>query len=132
MNTQDIQPAEPLLAIVEAARHVLRHLRPGLGPQAYLRALAIEMEKWQFPYETNKVFDVYYDAHLVDIYLAPLVVDRTVLVDVRVNHATDPAWPVHALGVLELTCLPQALLLNFHRPELEWIPIQRPVPARRR
>jgi len=125
MNTDGIFPAEPLLTIVAAARKVLHVLSPGLDQKAYARALVIELRKWNLSLESDKVFEVRYEGHLVDVYVAPLVVDDTVLVDVRVAEGFGPTWLAQASGALLLTQLNQALLLNFHRPELDWRPMQR-------
>jgi GxxExxY protein len=125
MNTDGIFPAEPLLTIVTAARRVLLVLSPGLEQKAYARALAIELRKWDVRLETDKVFEVRYDGQLVDVFIAPLVVDDCVLVDVRVAAGFGPTWLAQATGGLLTTGLNQALLLNFARPELDWRPLQR-------
>lgn len=125
MNTDGIFPAEPLLTIVTAARRVLHVLSPGLDQKAYARALVIELRKWDMRLECDKVFEVRYDGQLVDVFVAPLVVDDTVLVDTRVTAGFGPTWIAQATGALLVTQLNQALLLNFARPELDWRPLQR-------
>jgi GxxExxY protein len=125
MNSEVLLPAGPVCAILAAASKVLDSLGPGLSPGAYFRALAIELRRSQVPFEQEQANGVYYADELVDVYIASLVVEEDVLVDVRVQPAIDGDSRAQALGALAITGLPHALLLNFQRAELEWLVIPR-------
>jgi GxxExxY protein len=121
---------QPLLAeldnsILNAARKVLATLRPGLSESAYEKALVIELRKRGFRVEHQKLFEVHYDKHLVDLLVVSLIVDGQTVVYCRIVEDFTPTLVAQVCGALAVTGLSEGLVLNFRGKELDWKHIDR-------
>lgn len=107
-------------AIIGAAMTVLNALKPGLAEKLYERALVIELMKRGHKVTTQKLYDVFYDGHMIGTLQPDLIVDDLVIVDPKVVTTFNESHIAQMLGYLAITNLELALLLNFKSQKLTW------------
>ena len=107
-------------AIIAAAIKVHRVLGAGLLEMPYRECLTYELRQRGYRIEVEHAVPLVYESVKLDCaYRLDLVVESTVVVEVK---AVDQLAPVHAaqmLTYLRLTGLPLGLLMNFHAPTLK-------------
>jgi GxxExxY protein len=105
--------------IIGAAIEVHRALGPGLLESAYERCLARELTLRNFEVEQQVEIRLEYKGvQLECVYRMDLVVDRSVLIEVKATEKLLPIHDAQVLTYLKLTGLRHALLLNFNTPYL--------------
>jgi GxxExxY protein len=101
--------------VIGAAIEVHRHLGPGLLESAYEACLAFEVRERGLKVEQQKPLPlVYKDVRLECGYRLDLVVNESVIVEIK---AVDQVLPIHdaqLLSYLRLTGISVGLLINFH------------------
>lgn len=106
-------------AIVGAAMEVHRCLGPGFLEVLYHKALAHELSLRGIPFEYEKRLPVHYKGQFLGEYQADLVVDGTIVVEVKAVSGFNSAHEAQALHYLAATGLRLALLLNFGAESLQ-------------
>lgn len=106
-------------AIVGAATEVHRILGPGFLEAVYEAALAHELTLRDIPFEIQKRLPVQYKGHLVGDYVADLVVDRTIILELKAVSRLTPVHEAQAHNYLAATGLHLAILLNFGAASLQ-------------
>jgi GxxExxY protein len=106
-------------AIIGAAIEVHRRLGPGLLESAYRKCLAYELRKRGFAVvEEQPVPVIYDDVHLECGFRADLIVNQTVVVELKAKTALHPIDEAQTLSHLRLLKLRLGLLVNFHEVKL--------------
>jgi GxxExxY protein len=113
-------PEVNLLArrVIDAAVEVHRHLGPGYAESVYENALAIELGLRGISFQRQAGFNVSYKGHEVGEGRMDMLVDRSLVVELK---AVDRLTEVHfsqAISYLKASGLPLALLINFDVPVL--------------
>ncbi len=106
-------------AIVGAAMEVHRVLGPGFLEAVYQKALAHELTLRGIPFERQKELPVYYKGQLVGHYVADLVVDGQIILELKAVSALTKAHEAQAHNYLAATGLRLAILLNFGAESLQ-------------
>jgi GxxExxY protein len=104
--------------LLGAAVEVHRILGPGLLEGIYEEALACELDSRGIPYARQPAIELAYKGRVIGDLRPDLVVQGSVIVELK---AVDRLAPVHlaqALSYLRATDLPLALLINFNAPLL--------------
>jgi GxxExxY protein len=98
--------------IVEAARAVHLALGPGFIESIYSRALIAELKNNGFQVEREKAIKIWYASIVVGKHLLDLVVDGTVIVELKANRGIVQVHMAQMNSYLHAT--------NYHRrhPEL--------------
>jgi GxxExxY protein len=100
--------------IIEAAIAIHRKLGPGLLESAYLTCLTRDLAEARLPLETQRAIPLVYKSLKVECaYRADLVVDGSVLVEVKAIEAVAPIHIQQVYTYLRLGDYPVGLLLNF-------------------
>ena len=107
-------------AINGAAMEVHRILGPGFLEAVYQTALEHELTLRGIPFEAQKRLAVVYKNQVVGEYIADLVVDGKVVVELKAVSSFHPAHEAQAHHYITATGLRLALLINFGAPSLEW------------
>lgn len=115
----DILFKELSFAIIGAAMEVHRILGPGFLEAVYQAALEHELTLRGIPFEAQKRLPVVYKGHPVGEYVADLVVDGKVVVEIKAVSALNEAHEAQAHHYLATTGLRLAILLNFGAKSLE-------------
>ena len=101
--------------IIGAAIEVHRHLGPGLLESAYEACLAYELTQLGFKVEQQKPLPVIYKQVALDCgYRLDLVVEDSVIVEVKAVDKLAPIHDAQLLSYLRLTNRRVGLQINFH------------------
>jgi len=99
--------------IIGCAFTVGNALGPGFLEKVYENALAHELGKAGLAAEQQQEIDVKYDGVIVGRYVADLVVNRCVIVEVKAVKAFDDIHYAQCLNYLKATGMKVCLLMNF-------------------
>jgi GxxExxY protein len=106
-------------AIIGAAIEIHRQLGPGLLESAYRVCLAYELRKRGLEVEEERPVPVVYDNLKLDCgYRLDLLVNQTVIVELKAKSAIHPVDKAQASTHLRLLGLRFGLLINFHEERL--------------
>jgi len=101
--------------IIGAAIEVHRRLGPGLLESAYETCLAFELRQMSLKVEAQKPLPVIYREVKVDCgYRLDLVVEDSVVVEVKAVDQLAPIHDAQLLSYLRLSGMRVGLLINFH------------------
>jgi GxxExxY protein len=104
--------------IIGAAIEVHRQLGPGLLETPYQRALCIELTHQGMRIETNRRIPMEYRGEVIGEYIPDLIVENTVVVEVKSVSRLEPVFTAQVITYLRLTRLRVGLILNFNAPKL--------------
>jgi len=104
--------------IIGFAFQVHRELGCGFLESVYEKSLVWELEKAGVPVEAQFPLDVFYKRQLVGHFIADLVVDRKVVVELKALEALNRNHEVQLVNYLKATGINVGLLLNFGTPSL--------------
>jgi GxxExxY protein len=119
MHADEIQINALSERIIGCAFRVLNTLGAGFLEKVYENALAHEMRDAGLSVAQQKGITVYYNGIIVGEYVADLVVEETIVVELKASRTLDPAHTAQCINYLKATGLHLCLLLNFSRPRLE-------------
>jgi GxxExxY protein len=105
--------------IIGCAFQVLNTLGPGFLEIVYGNALAHELGKCGLTVVQQYGIKVHYDGIVVGQYAVDLLVEETVLVELKAIKALDDAHAAQCIHYLKATGLRLCLLLNFAKPRVE-------------
>jgi iron complex transport system substrate-binding protein len=109
MNVEEISRE-----VVDSAFHIYRELGPGLLESVYEIVLARALSKRGLFVERRKPIRFEFDGIRFDnAFLADLVVEQTLVVEVKSLERLSPVHPKQLLTYLRIMKLPLGLLLNF-------------------
>ncbi|MBI3404635.1 MAG: GxxExxY protein [Acidobacteria bacterium] len=102
-------------SILVGANSVHAAVGPGLPPEVYRNAMAVELRNQKIKFEQNKPFEIRYLGQTVGLYVAELVVNDAILVEVSIalELTDDDDKSIHTH--LTMTRLSLGLILNFGR-----------------
>ena len=112
--------AELTEKIIGAAFEVSNTLGHGFLESVYRRALLFELELLGVPAKEEVNFSVRYKGREIGRYLADLVVDERVIVEMKAVEGLTPAHVGQLLNYLHASNLRLGLLFNFGKPKLEF------------
>ncbi len=104
--------------IMGCAYRVSNILGSGFLEKVYENALAIEVKKAGLSVVQQARIEVTYEGHVVGEYCADLLVEASVIVELKAAKALDEVNMAQCLNYLKATDLRLCLLLNFGKPKL--------------
>ena len=121
MNTENANAKlnEITGAIIGAAQCVSGTLGCGFLEKVYENALALELRSRGHGVAQQKAIDVRYREEIVGEYMADLIVDGRIVVELKAISCLEAAHKAQCLNYLRATGMRLAILLNFGRPKLE-------------
>ena len=105
--------------IIGCAFEVSNTIGSGFLEKVYENSLAHELRKAGLRVEQQKTISVYYDGVIVGEYVADLVVNDAVLVELKAVKSLDDIHFAQCMNYLKATGLKICLLLNFGKPKVE-------------
>ena len=99
--------------VIGCAMRVHSTLGAGFLEKVYVRALCIELANEGLDYVCEKPLEVYYQNAVVGSFNADLVIQNSLIVEVKAVCALVPAHEVQLVNYLSATGLDDGLLLNF-------------------
>jgi GxxExxY protein len=107
-------------AVVDAAMKVHSALGPGLLESAYAICLKHELMKRSLKVASEVPLPVVYDGVRLEAgYRLDLVVEDTVVVEIKAVEALAPIHSAQIISYLKLSGKPVGLLINFHSLHLK-------------
>jgi GxxExxY protein len=99
--------------IIGAAMKVHSALGPGFLESVYRNALIWELRKGGFKAETERPISVHYDGQLVGAFTADLLVNDSLIVELKAIQSLVKAHEVQLVNYLVVTRIDEGLLVNF-------------------
>jgi GxxExxY protein len=108
--------------IIGCAYRVGSKLSPGYLEKFYKKALAHELVKVGLHVQMEVPLDVWYDDIVVGNYCADLIVEGSIIIELKAAKGLDPAHIAQCINYLTTTKMPLCLLINFgNRVEIKRI-----------
>ncbi|HWN30705.1 MAG TPA: GxxExxY protein [Burkholderiales bacterium] len=105
--------------IIRCAYAVSNKLGSGFVEKVYENALVIELRRAGLSVEQQYGIKVRYDQVVVGEFAADLLVDESVIVELKAVKALDEIHSAQCLNYLKATGLTVCLLVNFGKPKAE-------------
>ena len=105
--------------VIGCAFKVSNMLGSGFVEKVYENALVYELQKAGLDVGKQHHIQVYYDGVVVGHFIADLLVEEKVLVELKAVKELQTLHTAQALNYLKASGLNACLLLNFGRPKLE-------------
>jgi GxxExxY protein len=100
--------------VIGCAIEVHKQLGGGLLESVYEKAMCIELDSRGLKYECQPTFPVLYKGRRIGDQRADLIVEQSVLVELKSVERFDPVFEAQILTYLRCTRLRIGLLINFH------------------
>ena len=100
--------------IIGCAIEVHKNLGPGLLESIYEKALCFEFEENKINYKSQVLVPINYKGHQLGDYRLDLIVEETVIVELKAVERMDPVFEAQLLSYLKLTGKKLGLLINFN------------------
>ncbi len=99
--------------VIGCAIKVHRVLGPGFLENIYHRALAHELTKEGIPFVSEARMQVIYDGIILGDYIADLVIDRRLVVEIKAVETVVKAHEIQLVNYLNAIKFDLGLLINF-------------------
>ncbi len=99
--------------ILRAYYSVYNELGYGFLESVYHNSMMIELKKLGLKCEKEKKIEVYYDGILVGNYIADIIVEDKVILELKAVSKLNPQHEVQLINYLKATGIKVGLLLNF-------------------
>ena len=125
MRKEKNLPYEELTSnILACCFEVMKELGPGFLEGVYKNALLIVMRQKGLQVETEQRFEVMFREKIIGRYIADLVVDSAVIVELKCCEHLAREHQAQLFNYLKVAQLPIGLLVNFRRRHLDWKRLQ--------
>lgn len=115
-----MQDDDPLTSrIIGCAYRVANELGSGFLEKVYENALAHELRKAGLNFVQQHHIQVHYDGVVVGDYVADLLVEGQILIELKACKDLDDIHLAQCLNYLKATGLKVCLLMNFGRPKVQ-------------
>jgi len=105
--------------IIGAAFKVYNTMGGGFLESVYEQCMLIELQKAGLTVETQRAIDVYYEDALVGEFVADLLVEDTVIVELKAVRQIATAHEIQLVNYLAATGKDIGLILNFGPTKVE-------------
>jgi len=106
--------------ILKCAFHVQNTLGCGFLEKVYENAMIIALRKEGLQAEQQVPMQVFYEGLIVGEYVADILVEKTVIVEIKATEDTPAFFKAQVLNYLKATSLSTGLLVNFGKPKLDY------------
>lgn len=103
--------------VINAYYNVQKILGKGLAEKVYENALCIELEEMGIPYVRQKELPVEYKGHNIGNYIADIVVDEKIILELKAVNAITQEHVAQTLNYINLTHSEVGYILNFSQQE---------------
>jgi len=106
--------------VIGAAMKVHSALGPGFLESVYQNALIWELGKSELKVDAQKPITVDYDGKVVGVFTADILVNDSLMLELKANQLVAKAHEVQLVNYLVATGIDEGLLLNFGAERLEY------------
>jgi len=114
-----MQYKEMTQTVIGCAYRVYNTMGFGFLESVYEKCLLIELAKAGLRAESQKPIDVYYEKHLVGKFVADIVVEDRIILELKSTRELAVTHEVQLVNYLTATRLDVGLLLNFGPDKVE-------------
>ena len=104
--------------VIGCAIEVHKQLGPGLKEDSYENALCEALARQRIKFEKERTFRVKFEGKPVGKYRPDLIVEQTVVVEVKSVDRLIPLFTSQVVSYLKVTQLRVGLILNFNVPRM--------------
>jgi GxxExxY protein len=105
--------------IIGCAMRVHNELGPGLREKPYENALCIDLREQGLSVEQQRAFPITYHGNVVGDCAPDVVVERTVIVEVKSVDALGESEMAQMLNYLRIAKMTLGLVINFKPPKID-------------
>lgn len=105
--------------IISCAYRVYNKMGAGFLESVYEKCLIIELRKLRLLTEIQKAINVFYEGELVGDFIADIIVNNTVILELKAVKQLAKAHEVQLVNYLVATGNPVGLLINFGEDKVE-------------
>jgi GxxExxY protein len=105
--------------IISCAYRVYNKMGAGFLESVYEKCLIIELRKLGLLIEIQKAINVFYEGELVGDFIADIIVNNTVILELKAVKQLAKAHEVQLVNYLVATGIPVGLLINFGEDKVE-------------
>jgi len=105
--------------IIACAYRVYNRMGSGFVESVYEKCLVIELRKIVLFVEIQKAIKVFYEGELVGEFIADLIVNDTVILELKAIRQLAKAHEVQLVNYLVATGKPVGLLINFGEDKVD-------------
>lgn len=120
MNADERRFEELTARIIAAFIAVSNELGVGFLERVYRNSIFVELTRGGLKVEVEKKLIVRYQGVVVGDYFADLIVEDSVLIEVKHAEGISDAHVAQTLNYLKITGLHLALIVNFGKTKAEW------------
>ena len=120
MASTQLKSDELIKLVVGLAMKVHRELGVGFSEAIYANALAFELAEARIPFEREKRIAAYYRGHIMGDFVADLVIQNSLIVELKAVETLATAHSVQLVNYLSATRIDLGLLLNFGTKSLQF------------
>ena len=106
--------------VIGAAMKVHSALGPGFLESVYQNALIWELQKLGLKVDAQRPITVRYDGQVVGFFTADLLVNDSLIIELKANQLLAKPHEVQLVNYLVATGIDEGLLLNFGAERLEY------------
>ena len=116
----DFEHGEITEKIIGAAFEVYNMLGYGFLEKVYQRAMQVELKHRGVVAELETAIEVDFKGHIVGHYFADLLVEKKVVVELKVAEKYNPKDQAQLINELKATRIKVGLLINFGKEKVEF------------
>ena len=105
--------------VIGCAYRVYNKMGFGFLESVYEKCLLIELRKTGLDTESQKAITVYYDGEIVGEFVADIIVNDTIILELKSVRRVSRAQEVQLVNYLVATGKPVGLILNFGERKVE-------------
>ena len=105
--------------VIGCAFEVANVLGCGFLEKVYQNALLLEVRRCGLQAEKEKLIQVRYKNKIVGEYFADILVDKTIVIEIKAVKELNEIHQAQLLNYLRATKLPLGLLINFATPRIQ-------------
>ena len=105
--------------VIGCAFEVANVLGCGFLEKVYQNALLLEVRRCGLQVEKEKLIQVRYKNQIVGEYFADILVDKTIVIEIKAVKELNEIHQAQLLNYLRATKLPLGLLINFATPRIQ-------------
>ena len=106
--------------IIGLAMQVHRELGSGFLEKVYENSMMVLFRKEKIPAINQAPIDVYFETEIVGHYVADILVDEKIILELKCVEMINNAHRAQALNYLKATGKRLAIILNFAKKKLEY------------
>ncbi len=105
--------------VIGCAYGVYNRMGFGFLESVYEKCMAVELRKAGIQFEEQKKIEVFYDGEPVGDFIADLIIQDVLIVELKSARAINKAHEVQLVNYLVATNKPVGLLINFAEQEVQ-------------